>query len=305
VIESMVKAGLFNFWLTNHVPRLALTRLMGWFSKIEQPLVRDLSIAVWRAMSDLDLSEARKSTFTSLHDCFTRELKDGARRFDQRPDVLACPSDGIVMACGRIERGLLMQAKGLDYRLDELLVDAELARSFEGGSYATLRLTATMYHRFHAPLAGRVERIDYVAGDAWNVNPPTVARVERLYCRNERAVVRLRESSRGGLIALVPVAAILVASIRFRFFDVRLHLDYRGPNRIDCDAALGKGEEMGWFEHGSTIIVLAPPGYALERGVMRGIRVRAGEGLMRFEGGHGRPPDSCSGHVDVKPCQCV
>lgn len=272
---------VLNFWITNHVPRVALTRLMGWFSKIEQPLVRDLSILAWRTFSDLDLGEARKTRFSSLHDCFTRELKPGARPPDPAPDAFLSPCDAIVGACGRVEDGQVLQAKGRGYRIGELLVDPDLAAAFEGGSYATLRLTATMYHRFHAPCDARVERIDYVAGDAWNVNPPAVARIERLYCKNERAVLRLRAAADGRLFALVPVAAILVASIRFHFVDVRLHLHYRGANRIDCQADLQKGDEMGWFEHGSTIIVFAPPGFDLETGVAPGTRIRAGRVLMR------------------------
>src|SRR5215813_4420935 len=85
-----------NFLLTNRIPRRLATQLIGWFSKIEQPLVRDLSIGVWRLFSDLDLSEAKKSHFRSMHDCFTRELRDGARPIDQAPDVLVSPCDAIV-----------------------------------------------------------------------------------------------------------------------------------------------------------------------------------------------------------------
>jgi phosphatidylserine decarboxylase len=136
-----------------------------------------------------------------------------------------------------------------------------------------------MYHRFHAPYDCRVERVVYFAGDAWNVHPPALKRVQKLFCRNERAVLRTRLAT-GHLLLLVPVAAVLVASIRLHFIDVRLHLRYRGPNVIPCDAQLAKGEEMGWFEHGSTILVFAPPGFTLL--VPEGTRVRAGEGLMRL-----------------------
>jgi phosphatidylserine decarboxylase len=113
------------------------------------------------------------------------------------------------------------------------------------------------------------------------VNPIALKRVERLFCKNERAILRCRLPS-GGLVTLVPVAAILVASIRLRFLDVRLHLKYRGPNVIPCDAALRKGQEMGWFEHGSTIIVFAPEGITLCDGIREGGRVRMGEALMRL-----------------------
>jgi phosphatidylserine decarboxylase len=139
-----------------------------------------------------------------------------------------------------------------------------------------------MYHRFHAPYDCRVERVTYISGDTWNVNPIALRRVERLFCKNERAVIRCRLMPSGALLTLVPVAAILVASIRLKFLDVLLHMRYRGPNVIDCDATLRKGEEMGWFEHGSTIIVFAPPGFPLCEHPREGGRIQMGQALMRL-----------------------
>ena len=107
-------------------------------------------------------------------------------------------------------------------------------------------------------------------------------RVEKLLCKNERAVIRCRLRGSGTVLTLVPVAAILVASIRLRFVDVRLHLRYRGPNVIPCDAELLKGAEMGWFEHGSTIIVFAPRGADFCEGVQEGCRIQMGQALMRL-----------------------
>lgn len=271
-----------NFLLTNRVPRIALTRFMGWFSKLRQPLVRDLSIAVWRLFADLDLSDARKTRFDSLHDCFTRELKPGARTIDADPAVLASPCDAIVGACGTVEGDRIYQAKGFPYTLEDLFGERAAPLPFHGGCYATLRLTSSMYHRFHAPHDGTVEQVTYLSGDTWNVNPIALKRVERLFCRNERATIALRLRAGGHPIALVPVAAILVASIRLHFLDVLLHLRYRGPNRMRCDATFTKGDELGWFEHGSTIIVFAPPGFTLAEGITTGTRIRMGDALMRL-----------------------
>lgn len=270
-----------NFLLTNRIPRRLVTRFIGWWSRIEQPWVCSASIAVWRLFSDLDLSEAKSTRFRSLHDCFTRELKDGARPIDQRPTRLISPCDALVGACGQVNFGSVLQAKGSAYPLTELLADEELARYYEGGQYATLRLTSSMYHRFHAPADCRVEQVAYITGDTWNVNPIALQRVDRLFCKNERAVIRCRLAASDQLITLVPVAAILVASIRLRFLDVLLHLRYRGPNLIPCAAPLRRGEEMGWFEHGSTIIVFAPRGLSLDDAVRQGARVRMGQALLR------------------------
>jgi phosphatidylserine decarboxylase len=139
-----------------------------------------------------------------------------------------------------------------------------------------------MYHRFHAPHDCRVSRVTYFSGDTWNVNPIALKRVEKLFCKNERAAIRMTLDVNGVPLVVVPVAAVLVASMRFRFLDGPLNLQYRGPNVITCDARLRKGEEMGWFEHGSTIIVFAPPGFALCPGISEGRLIRAGERLMQL-----------------------
>jgi phosphatidylserine decarboxylase len=273
-----------NFLLTNRVPRQLLTRFMGWFSQIEQPLVRDLSIATWKLFADLDLSDARKTDFRSLHDCFTRQLKADARQVNGDPEILTSPSDGIVGACGQIAGTTLFQAKGFPYTLLDLLGDPKLVEEYRDGSYITLRLTSSMYHRFHAPADCDVHKVTYISGDTWNVNPIALKRVEKLFCKNERALIETTLTPGGQRILLVPVAAILVASIRLHFIDVLLHIRYRGPNVIPCQAHFAKGEEMGWFQHGSTIIVFAPKGFALCEDIADGKQVRMGEALMRVPG---------------------
>ena len=279
-------AGLFlqedlNFLLTNRIPRLALTRFMGWFSKIEQPLIRDLSIALWKSIADLDLAEAKKTRFSSLHDCFIRELKEGARPVDADPRVLTSPCDGIVGACGRIDGTQVFQAKGFPYTLEELLGDAATIDLVRDGCYATLRITSSMYHRFHAPYDCHVERTTYFSGDTWNVNPIALKRVEKLFCKNERAAIVTRLPS-GLPLVLVPVAAVLVASIKLNFVDALLHIDYPGPNEIACDTDYRKGQQMGWFQHGSTILLFAPRGFTLCDGITEGTPIRVGAPLLRL-----------------------
>jgi phosphatidylserine decarboxylase len=275
-----------NFLLTNRVPRAALTRFMGWFSRIRHPWVRGASMAVWRSFTDIDLSEAKKTSFSSLHDCFVRELKPGARPLDPRAQVLVSPCDAIVGACGRIGEDAaaqVFQAKGFPYPLSDLLGGGARAQAtidrLRGGSYVTLRLTSSMYHRFHAPAALTLDHVTYISGDTWNVNPIALKRIERLFCKNERAVLHTRLAD-GTPLLIVPVAAILVASMRLRAVDVALNIRYRGPNELPCHATYEKGDEMGWFEHGSTILVFAPPGIALCDGLMTGQHIRMGEALF-------------------------
>jgi phosphatidylserine decarboxylase len=280
-----------NFLLTNRIPRRLATRFFGWFSQIEHPLVRDLSIGVWRLFTELDLSEAREQRFRSLHDCFIRRLRDGARPIDLSADLLVSPCDAIVGASGSVKDGQVLQIKGFPYQLRDLLGDDEHAESFRNGCYVTLRLTSAMYHRFHAPHDCHVVSVTYISGDTWNVNPIALKRVERLFCRNERALIRARLSRTGHAITLVPVAAILVASIRLNFLDTSTNLRHGGPRTIPLDVQLWKGAEMGWFQHGSTIIVLAPDGFTLTDHVREGCQIRVGQPLMRIPGPTARKAD--------------
>ncbi|TNF58791.1 MAG: phosphatidylserine decarboxylase [Burkholderiales bacterium] len=278
-----------NFLLTNRIPRHTVTRFVGWFSRIRHPWVYRISLWLWTRFTDLDLSEARDTRFRSLHECFTRELKTGARPVDDAPSVVVSPSDGIVGAIGTIEalgpgRTQVFQIKGFPYLLEDLLGNTPRARQWAadlaGGCYVTLRLTSAMYHRFHAPDDARLSHVTYISGDTWNVNPIALRRIERLFCKNERAVLHLRLAD-GQWLLLVPVAAILVASLRLHALDVPLNLRYRGPNELPCDTTYLRGQEMGWFEHGSTIVVLAPAGFSLAPGVVSGRVLRMGQALLR------------------------
>ena len=282
-IARVVQQEDINFLLTNRIPRRWLTLFMGWFSKIENPLISVPSIALWRLFCDVDLGDARTTRFRSLHEGFTRQLKDGARPVDQQAATLVSPCDGVIGAAGKVIAGECLQAKGFAYTLLDLLDDRDLVRQYQQGSYVTLRLTAGMYHRFHAPYDCQVEHVSYISGDTWNVNPIAVRRIENLFCKNERAVIRLKLEPAGQIVTLVPVAAILVASIRLNFLDLSLHLRYRGPNHIPCAAKLKRGEEMGWFQHGSTIIAFVPPGVRLAAGLEAGMTVRMGQPLFKLE----------------------
>lgn len=296
-----------NFLLTNRIPRRYATIFMGWFSRIEIDWVKRASLAAFRFFADdLELEEARETDFRSLHDCFIRELKEGARPIDRDPGTVVSPCDAIVGAFGQIRGRQLIQAKGFPYTLTDLLGDEELVKRHEDGMFVTLRLKSNMYHRFHAPCAGRVREVVYVSGDTWNVNPIALRRVERLFCKNERAVIDLEIGHDGGsrpqarghdggsppkppgpaggegqAITLVPVAAILVAGIKLHFLDDVLDLRYRGKNRIGCDATFEKGDELGYFQSGSTIILFATGGFSFCEGVVEGARIRVGEPLLR------------------------
>jgi phosphatidylserine decarboxylase len=280
LIASLTQQEDLNFLLTNRIPRAAVTRFMGWFSKIENRAICAASIACWRLFSDLDLAEAKKTEFRSLHDCFTRELKEGLRPFDQDPHLVASPSDAVIGAHGAIEDTELFQIKGANYSLKDLLGDDALVDAHRNGRFVTLRLTSSMYHRFHAPADFAIKRVTFISGDTWNVNPIALKRVEKLFCKNERAVIETRLAS-GEALTLVPVAAILVASLRLHCIDRTLNAQTRGPTVFPCDVEVHKGDELGWFEHGSTIIVLTPDRFEFCPNVREGARIKAGQPLLR------------------------
>jgi phosphatidylserine decarboxylase len=282
-LDRVTQHEQLNFWLTNRLlPRRAATLFVGWLSRIENPLVLKPSLWLWQLFAgDLRLDEAKAATFKSLRDCFTRELKAGARPIAGDAGVVVSPCDAIVGACGRIHDTEVLQIKGFRYELGDLLRDERLVAKYRDGVFVTLRLTSSMYHRFHAPADCRVREVIYISGDTWNVNSFALRRIERLFCKNERAVVDLDLGKARRSVALVPVAAILVASIRLHCLPEPLTLRYRGPNRIPCDRSFRKGEEMGYFEQGSTIVVFATQGFELYAGLEDGAAIRMGEPLMK------------------------
>jgi phosphatidylserine decarboxylase len=281
LIDRVFQQEDINFFVTNKIPRRVLTNVVGWFSRIENRFVREVSIATLQMFAgDLSLHEAKKASFTSLHDCFVRELKDGARPINSDPRILVSPCDAIVGATGTIQGNELLQAKGSMYTLDDLFGGRRPIERYRDGRYVTLRLTSSMYHRFHAPADCEIHETTYISGDTWNVNPIALKRIARLYCKNERAVIHGRLDDSGGEVALVAVAAILVASVHLNFVDVPLNLKYRGPNHIPCCASFRKGDELGYFHHGSTIIVIASAGFDLCANVCEGERIRMGEPLL-------------------------
>lgn len=280
-----------NFLLTNRIPRRLLTNFIGWLSKIEHPAIRGPSLAIWRTFADLDLSDAKQSSFRSMHECFTRELKEGARPITEDAAILVSPCDAIIGAAGEVIDGSLFQVKGFPYSLRDLFDDDEFVKTYAAGRFVTLRLTSSMYHRFHAPHDCTVERVAYLSGDTWNVNPIALHRIEKLFCKNERGVIRTCLQATGDVVTLVPVAAILVASIHLNWLadtSVRNH----APGHPAGGVSFRKGDEMGRFEHGSTIIVFVPKHFTFCADVQTGNTIKMGQPLFRITPQSNQAPSS-------------
>ena len=281
VVQTLSKREQLNFLLTNRIPRRGLTLFMGWYSQIESQPLTKFSIWMWSLFAeDLKLQDAKKRRFTSLGDCFTRELKDGLRPIAKHPELVVSPCDAIIGEYGDIQGTQVFQAKGFPYDISELIPNLHMHHKFQDGKYITLRLKSSMYHRFHAPVDCSVSKVTYISGDTWNVNPVTLKRIEKLFCNNERAVVELQCNHTTSCITLVPVAAILVASMKFNFLPQVLDLKYQGPNNILCDAQFKKGDEMGYFQHGSTIILFATSNYEFCEDIEKSKQIQMGQPLL-------------------------
>jgi phosphatidylserine decarboxylase len=208
----------------------------------------------------VDLTEARipdPAGYTSFNDFFTRALRDGARPI--APGTrLACPCDGRIAAQGRITEGALLQAKGLDYRVQDLLGSSELAQAFEGGQYLTVYLAPRDYHRVHVPGHGRLRHLRRIPGRLHAVNATSAAVIPRLYVENERVVACFEGEGGTGTLALVLVAAIGVSGIRLTrpgFAPREVPAEGR-HYPADEGPSYALGEEFGCFEMGSTVILL-------------------------------------------------
>jgi phosphatidylserine decarboxylase len=241
----------------------------------------------------VDLSEAELDlrAYPTLGDFFVRRLRPGARTIDPDAGAIISPCDGAVAALGVATGGTLIQAKGRDYQLAELLADDDLAARLTGGAYATIYLSPRDYHRVHAPVSGRVVGYDYLPGALWPVNPRVAARRDRLLSRNERVVIRL-DAGALGAVAVVMVGASGVGHIDLA------HLGgsgstapWRGGHqRVTrrLDAKVARGDELGAFRLGSTVVMVFEPGAVEPGAVGEGAAVRFGQRLFAIAQARGR-----------------
>ncbi len=269
--------------LLSLVPKATLSRLVGGMTRLRAP--RSLHTAAIRSFAKryavaTDEAQLPLDAYENFGAFFTRRLRNGLRPIAPGDDVAVSPVDGTVYVAGTADQGRLFQAKGVDYELGALLGDADAARPFEGGAYATLYLSPRDYHRIHSPLGGQIRGYAYIPGKLWPVNPAAVRTVKQLFAQNERLVTFL--DTPVGACAVVKVGATCVGRIRAAYDDVvanhasepRRHT-YANPLRI------AKGDELGVFEMGSTVIVLFERGRMKLDPLSEGQKVRCGQAIGR------------------------
>jgi len=243
------------------VPKRVLTVALGRLSNIRGGALTHAAIRRFIARYKVNMAEAANpavESYASFNDFFTRALRNGARPLSDSPWI--CPVDGAISQCGAITRDRIFQAKGHDYTTQALVGgDAELARQFEDGAFATLYLSPKDYHRIHMPCSGRLTRMIHVPGELFSVNPATARGIPGLFARNER-VVCVFESGRGPFV-LALVGATIVGSMATVWHGlvnpprpgVIRDWDYSKENIV-----LERGAEMGRFLLGSTVVMLFP-----------------------------------------------
>lgn len=265
------------------LPHHLLSGLMHRMARVRTTWIKDAAIRAFVRHFRVDLSEPLEPdprAYPSFNAFFTRALRPGARPLPPEPDAVCSPSDGVLSQFGTVTSGRLLQVKGRDYALAELLGgEEEWIAQFQGGAFATVYLSPRDYHRVHMPLAGELRGMLHIPGRLFSVNPITTALVPRLFARNER--VACLYETRAGPMAAVLVGAIFVGSIETVWAGEITPARRPRPVRAQDEAVrLARGEEMGRFNMGSTVVLLFPPGRVRWDSTLRpGQRVRMGQRL--------------------------
>jgi phosphatidylserine decarboxylase len=269
-------------WFQYLLPQHALSRLVLRATRVRRPWLKNLLVRGFLRLYTIDMSEAAQTdplSFGSFNEFFTRSLKPGVRAIAADPLAIACPVDATVSEAGQIEGDRLLQAKGRYYTLAELLAARAWAKDFDGGSFATLYLAPYNYHRVHMPLQGQLRETVYVPGRLFSVNAATASLVPRLFARNERVLTLFDTAF--GQVALIMVGALNVGSIATVWAGDITPAARRAVTTLPAsDVALDKGEELGRFNMGSTVILLFQRDRANWHTDLRaGAKVRLGQSL--------------------------
>ncbi len=275
------------------LPRHWLTAVIWRLARVRNERVKDFLITQFARAFDVNLEEVKLAVpgdFATFNEFFIRELKDDAREIDDDADAVVSPVDGTVSFAGDIRADKLFQAKGIEYTLGDLLAtDLEEVERYVDGRFATIYLAPYNYHRVHAPFGGKLVAARYVPGDLFSVNEATVSRLQGLFRRNERLVMHFRTDF--GPAVLIFVGALNVGSISTPWTgEIRPRkagvVDALDLSRHSTEVA--KGDLLGWFNMGSTVILLMPPGVCeWDDDLEPGETLRMGEEIGEIKGSAG------------------
>ena len=243
------------------LPKYLMTEVVYRLARVRWPALKNAMIRGFVRLFDIDMDEAAEpdiEKYATLNAFFTRELADGQRPIDDNPDRIVSPADGTISVADRLDGRSIVQAKGIDYSLDDLLaIDLEEAGAFTDGRVATIYLAPYNYHRVHMPCDGVLRAAHYVPGDLFSVNAATAAGVRGLFRRNER--LNLHFDTAFGPMAVIFVGALNVGSITTPWTG-EIRPRKSGIDIGELPVSVSKGDLLGWFNMGSTVIVLLPSG---------------------------------------------
>lgn len=265
------------------LPTLALTGLAHRVAQSANPRLSQWLIRQAIDAFDINLDEALHSepeAYSSFNAFFTRALKPGARPLASQPNLIS-PVDGRISQFGDVREGQIIQAKGLSYSVEELLVDAAQAAKYANGSFITLYLAPSDYHRIHMPVQAQIASMRYQPGRLLAVNPPTVRTAKRVFSRNERLICHLlgQGEHSPSHLALVMVGALFVSGLE-TVLTGPISPPHGGPSQqFEPRRVLDRGAELGRFNYGSTVILLLPPGWEFQQALKPGDAVRMGQAL--------------------------
>jgi phosphatidylserine decarboxylase len=275
----------FYWHFLNQLPQNLISRVAGHLAALQLP--KPIMLWVIKRFArkfNINLGEISRplEDFESLQAFFIRELKAGVRPVDQTPTNFVSPCDGAYGQSGVVEKGLLMQVKGKSFRLAELLSDDKWSQSLEGATYAVLYLSPRDYHRFHAPCDMRIVEAAYVPGRLWPVNLWAVANVDEVFCVNERVVMKADLPSQNTEpFAIIAVGATMVGKVKVTFDEVLTSNiqggKYQRRSYAPFQATLSKGQELGRFEFGSTLVLVMPKKFGRIDSQEPGTPIRMGQ----------------------------
>lgn len=267
------------------LPKNFVSRAFGAVSDVEFPA--PFQTTVNRVFADLvgaDLSESEQApnAYPSLNSFFTRKLRDGVRPVStDDPSAAVSPVDGVLSNFGPIVDDTLIQAKGREYRLGDLVDSGAQRKVFEGGHYATIYLSPRDYHRIHSPTSGSVTRVSYIPGHLFPVNSLAVRNIDELFAVNER-LISYMENPKMGRVGVVKVGATCVGRIGVSFHEIETNLKFRRRREIEMETPVevAHGDELGLFNLGSTVIVLIEhPDFQFDPTLTRGQHLKMGQFL--------------------------
>ena len=247
--------------LMSFLPKSALSTAVGWLTRLSAPpALHQRAMRRFARAYQINLDEAEHpiEDYKKFSDFFSRKLKTGLRTLEGGSNVVVSPVDGALSRAAYVDNGQCIQAKGVSFPLEKLLMDAKQAQCFEGGAYATIYLAPRDYHRIHAPLGGTIEGFAYIPGEFWPVNAASVRLKDALFCINERLITYLNTPL--GRCAVVKVGATCVSRIRASYTDRVTHTGGKQAHHtFETPLKIEKGDELGAFEMGSTVVMVFEP----------------------------------------------